>query len=158
MQNRQQNRCKRILQVSAEEKTAEKKKTKAIAFVCNKPQKTARLLPFPSKVKLELSQPPSASQRHANKVSAKPDFQQTSHFSNTFLQLPPSQDPVIDFSTPARDLKDSFQEVTVPQLMLKIVAQTLQQKYSPNQNLTSYPTFPNPPPNSYVIVILKVLP
>ena len=137
------------------DKNCGKKKTKAIAFVCNKPQKTARLLPFPDRGKLELSKPPSTSQRHAYKVSAKPDFQQTSHFPNTFLQLPPPQNPVIDFSTPARDLKDSFQEVTVPQLMLKIVAQTPQQKYSPNQNLTSYPTFPNPPPNSYVIVILK---
>ena len=39
--------------------------------------------------------------------------------------------------------------------MPKIVSQTPQPKYSRNQNLTSYPTFPNPPPNSYVIAILK---
>ena len=122
---------------------------------CNKPQKIARLLPFPERGKLELSQPPSTSQRHAIKVSAKPDFQQSSHFPNTFLQLPPSQNPVIDFSTPARDLKDSFQEVTVSKPMPKIVAQSPQQKYSPNQNLTNYPTFLNPPLNSCVITILK---
>ena len=102
-----------------------------------------------------MSQPPSTSQRHANTVSAKPDLQQHFLFPNTFLQLPPSQNPVIDFSTPARDFKDSFQGVTVQQLMPKIVAQTPQQKYSPNQNLKSYPTFPNTPPNLYVIAILK---
>ena len=95
-----------------------------------------------------MSQPPSTSQRHANTVSAKPDLQQSFLFSNTFLQLPLSQNPVIDFSTPARDLK-------YPQPMPKIVAQTPQQKYSPNQNLKSYPTFPNTPPNLYVIAILK---
>ena len=39
--------------------------------------------------------------------------------------------------------------------MPKIVAQTSQQRYLPSQNLTSYPTFPNPLPNSYVIAILK---
>ena len=38
--------------------------------------------------------------------------------------------------------------------MRKIVSQTPQPKHSPNQNLTSYPTFPNPPPNSYIIAIL----
>ena len=81
-------------------------------------------------------------------------LQQSFHFPNTFLQLPPSQNPVIDFSTPARDLKDSFQEVTVPQPMPKIVAQNPQQKYAPNQT-TSYPTFQNPLPNLYVIAILK---
>ena len=113
-----------------------------------------RLLPFPGRGELELSQPPSTSQRHANTVSAKPDLQQSFHFPNTFLQLPPSQNPVIDFSTPARDLKDSFQEVTVPQPMPKIVAQNPQQKYAPNQT-TSYPTFQNPLPNLYVIAILK---
>ena len=52
--------------------------------------------------KLQLSQPPSTSRRHVNKVSAKPDLQQSCHFPNTFLQLPPSQNPVIDFSTPER--------------------------------------------------------
>ena len=97
---------------------------------------------------MELSQPPSTSRRRANTVSLKPDLQQSFHFPNTFLQLPPSQNPVIDFSTTARDLKDSFQGVTVPQPMPKIVAQI-------PQNLTSYPTFPNPPPNSYVIAIHK---
>ena len=121
----------------------------------NKPQKIAKLLPFPDRGELELSQPPSTSQRHANTVSAKPDLQESFHFPNTFLELPPSQNPVIYFSTPARDLKDLFQCVTLPQPMPKIVKQTPQQKYSPNQNLRSYPTFPNPPPNSYVIVILK---
>ena len=97
---------------------------------------------------MEFSQPSSTSQRHANTVSAKPDLQQSFHFPNTFLQLPPSQNHVINFLTPARDLKDSFQGVTVPQPMPKIVAQI-------PQNLTSYPTFPNPPPNSYVIAIHK---
>ena len=121
----------------------------------NKPQKIARLLPFPDRGELELSQPPSTSQRHANTVSAKPDLQQSFNFPNTFLQPPPSQNPVIDFLTPARDLKDSFQGVTVPQPMIKIVAQTPQHKYSQNQNLTGYPIFPNSPPNSYVIAILK---
>ena len=141
------------------DKNCEKKKTKATqkrkGLSSNKPQKIARLSPFPDRGELELSQPPSTSQRHTNTVSAKPDLQQSFHFPNTFLQLPPSQNPVINFSTTARDLKDSFQEVTVPQPMPKIVAKTPQQKYSPNQNLTSCPTFPNPPPNSYVIAILK---
>ena len=59
------------------------------------------------------------------------------------------------FRHSARDLKDSFQAVTVPQLMPKIVVQTSQQSYLPNQNLTSYPTFPNPLPNLYVIATLK---
>ena len=77
----------------------------------NKPQKIARLLPFPDRGALELSQPPSTSQRYGNTVSATPDLQQSFHFPNTFLQLPPSQNPVTDFSTPARDLKDSLQEV-----------------------------------------------
>ena len=104
---------------------------------------------------MEFPQSPSTSQRHANTVSLKPDLQQSFHFPNTFLQLPPSQNPVINFLTPARDLKDSFQGVTVPQPMPKIVAQIPQLKYSSNQNLTSYPTFPNPPPNSYVIAIHK---
>ena len=128
----------------------------------NKPQKIAKQLLFPDRGELELSQLSSTSRRRANKpvaatkpVSAKPDLQQSYHFPNTFLRLPPSQNPVIDFSTPARDLKDSFQGVTVPQPMPKIVVQTSQQRYLPNQNLTSYPTFPNPPPNSYVIAILK---
>ena len=102
-----------------------------------------------------MSQPPSTSRRHANTVSAKPDLQQSFHFPNTFLQFSPSQNPVIDFSTPERDLKDSFQGVTVPQPVLKIVAQTSQQRYFSNQNLTSYLTFPNPPPNLNVIAILK---
>ena len=111
---------------------------------------------------LELLQPLSSSRSHANTpvaatkpVSAKPDLQQSFHFPNTFLQLPPSQNPVIDFSTPARDLKDSFQGVTVPQPVPKIVVQTSQQRYLPNQNLTSYPTFPNPLPNSCAIAIRK---
>ena len=47
------------------------------------------------------------------------------------------------------DLKDSFQGVTVHNRcqnpMPKIVEKTPQQKYSPNQNLTSHPIFPNPP-------------
>ena len=142
------------------------KKTKATQkrkrLSSNKPQRIAKLLPFPDRGNLELLQPPSSSRSHANTpvaatkpVSAKPDLQQSFHFPNTFLQLPPSQNPVIDFSTPARDLKDSFQGVTVPQPVPKIVVQTSQQRYLPNQNLTSYPTFPNPPPNSYVIAILK---
>ena len=128
----------------------------------NKPQKVAKLLPFPDRSELELSQPPRASKRHASTpvaatkpVSAKPDLQQYFNFPNTFLQLPPSQNPVTDFSTPARDLKDSFQDVTVPQPMPQIVVQTSQQRHLPNQNLTSYPAFPNPSPNSYVIAILS---
>ena len=141
------------------DKNCGKKKTKATQKrkgpSSNKPQKIVRLLPFPDRGELELSQPPSTSQRHANTVSARPDLQQSFHFPNTFLELPPSQNPVIYFSTPGRDLKDSFQCVTLPQPMPKIVAQTPQQKYSANQNLRSYPTFPSPPPNSYVIVILK---
>ena len=140
------------------DKNCEKKKTKATqkrkGLSSNKPQKIARLSPFPDRGELELSQPPSTSQRHTNTVSAKPDLQQSFHFPNTFLQLPPSQNPVINFSTTARDLKDSFQEVTVPQPMPKIVAQNPQQKYAPNQ-ATSYPTFQNPLPNLYVIAILK---
>ena len=134
-----------------------KKKTKASQKrkgpSSNQPQKIAKLLPFPDRGELELSQLPSTSRRHANTVSAKPDLQQSFHFPNTFLQLPSSQNPVIDFSTTARDLKDSFQDVTVPQPMPKIVAQTSQQRYLPN--LTSYPTFPKPSPQSYVIAMLK---
>ena len=64
----------------------------------NKPQKIAKLLPFPDRGELELLQPPSSSRSHANTpvtatkpVSAKPDFQQSFHFPNTFLHLPPSQ-------------------------------------------------------------------
>ena len=98
----------------------------------NKPQKTAKLLPFPDIGELELSQPPSTSWRYANTVSAKLDLQQYFHFPNTFLQLHPSQNPVIDFSTPARNLKDSFQGVTVPQPMPETVAQTSQHKFLPN--------------------------
>ena len=96
---------------------------------------------------MELSQPPSTSLSHANipvaatkPVSVKPDLQQSFLFSITFLQLPPSQNPVIDFSTSARDFKDSFQGATVTEPM-PIVVQTSQQRYLPNQNLTSYPTF-----------------
>ena len=65
------------------------KKTKATqkrkGLSRNKPQKIAKLLPFPDRGELELSQPPSTSQRHANTVSAKPDLQQSFHFPNTFL-------------------------------------------------------------------------
>ena len=96
-------------------KNCGKKKTKATQKrkepCSNKLQKIAKLLPFPDRGELELSRPPSTSQRHANTASAKPDLQQFFHFPNTFLQLPPSKNPVIDFSTPARDLKDSFQFV-----------------------------------------------
>ena len=106
--------------------------------------------------KLQLSQPPSTSRRHVNKVSAKPDLQQSCHFPNTFLQLPPSQNPVIDFSTTARDLKDSFEDVTVPQPMPKIVVHTSQQSYLPNQNLTSY--LPEPSPEFVCNCHTKVLP
>ena len=112
-------------------------------------------MPFPDKGELQLSQPASTSQRHANTVSAKPDLQQSFHFPNTFLELPPSQNPAIHFSAQARDLKDSFQEATVSQPMPKIVAQTPRQNYAPNQNLTSYPTFQNPLPNLYIITVLK---
>ena len=100
-----------------------------------------------------MSQPTSTSRRHANKCQQ--NLQQSFHSPNTFLQLPPSQNLVIDFSTTARDLKGSFQGFTVLQPMLKTVAQTSQQRYLPNQNLTIYPTFPNPPPNSYITAILK---
>ena len=128
-----------------------------------KPREIAKLLPFPDKGELELSQPPSASQRHVNTVSVKPDLRQFFHFQNTFLHFPPSQNPVIDFLTTVRDLKSSFQGVTVPQPTPKIVAQTLQQRYLPNQNLTN-PISPNPipihhipksnptPPNDMVVV------
>ena len=89
------------------DKNCGKKKTKATQKrkgpSSNKPQKIARLLPFPDRGELELSQPPSTSQRHANTVSAKPDLQQSFHFPNIFQQLSPSQNPVIDFLTPARD-------------------------------------------------------
>ena len=71
------------------DKNCGKKKTKATQKrkgpSSNKPQKIARLLPFPDRGELELSQPPSTSQRHANTVSAKPDLQQSFHFPNTFL-------------------------------------------------------------------------
>ena len=142
--------------MSAETKTAEKRKQKLLKrekdHLVISHRKLQGYYRFQTRGELELSQPPSTSQTHANPVSAKPDLEQSFHFPNTFLQLPPSQNPVIDFWAPARDLKDSF---TVPQPMPKIVAQTPQQKYSPNQNLTSYPTFPNRAPNSYVIAILK---
>ena len=148
------------------DKNCGKKETKATHIrkepSSNKPQKIAKLLPFPDRDKLELSQLPSTSQRSANTpvaatipVSAKPDLQQPFHFPNTFLQLLPSWNPVIDFLTPARDLKGSFQSVAIPQPMPQIVVQTSQQRYLPNQNLTSYPTFLNLSPNSYAIVILK---
>ena len=173
MQNRQQNRRKRILQMSAETKTAEKRKQRLLPLFVISHRKLQGYCLFQIEVNWSC---------HNHPVLHKdmPTKYQQNLISNKLLifeiQLPPSQNPVIDFSTPARDLKDSFQEVTVPQLMLKIVAQTPQQKYSPNQNpqlmlkivaqtpqqkyspnqnLTSYPTFPNPPPNSYVIVILK---
>ena len=51
----------------------------------NKPQKIAKLLLFPDRGELELSQPSSASRRHANTVSAKPDLQQSFHFTNRIL-------------------------------------------------------------------------
>lgn len=57
-------------------------------------------------------------------VLAKHDLQQSFHYPNAFLQLPSSQNLVIDFSTPARDVKDPFQGVTVSRPMPKIVAQT----------------------------------
>ena len=124
--------------MSAETKTAEKRKQKLLKrekdHLVISHRKLQGYYRFQTRGELELSQPPSTSQRHANPVSAKPDLKQSFHFPNTFLQLPPSQNPVIDFWAPARDLKDSF---TVPQPMRKIVAQTPQQKYSPNQNLTS---------------------
>ena len=63
-------------------------------------------------------------------------FYNFSTFSKYF-----STNPVINFSTPAKDLKYPFQGVTVPQPMPKIVAQT--------------PQFSNPPPNLCVIAILK---
>ena len=115
----------------------------------NKPREIAKLLPFPDRGELELSQPPSTSERHANTVSAKPDLRQFFHFPNTFLHFPLSQNPVIDFLTTARDLKKSFQGVTVPQPTAKIVAQTLQQRYLPNQNLTS-PISPTPIPINHI--------
>ena len=94
-------------------KNCGKKKTKATQKrkepCSNKPQKIAKLLPFPDRGELELSQPPSTSRRHANTASAKLDLQQFFNCPNTFLQLPPSKNPVIDSSTRARDLKDSFQ-------------------------------------------------
>ena len=66
-----------------------KKKTKATqkrkGQSSNKPQKVARLLAFPGRGELELSQPPSTSQRYTNTVSAKPDLQQSFYFPNTFL-------------------------------------------------------------------------
>ena len=52
----------------------------------NQPQKIAKLLPFPDRGELELSQPPSTSRRHANTVSAKPDLQHSFHLYN-FLHL-----------------------------------------------------------------------
>ena len=55
----------------------------------NKPQKIVKLLPFPDRGELELLPLPSTSQRHANKVPAKSDLQQSFHFPNTSLQLPP---------------------------------------------------------------------
>ena len=122
----------------------------------NKPRKIAKLLPFPDSGELELSQPPSTSRRRANTESSKPDLQQSFHFPNTFLQLSPSQNPVIDFSTTARDLKDSFEDVTVPQPMPKIVVHTSQQRYLPNQNLTSY--LPEPSPEFVCNCHTKVLP
>ena len=143
-----------------------KKKTKAAQKrkgpSSNKLQKISKLLLFPDRGELELSQPPSASRSHAitpvaaaKPISAKPYLQQSFHFPNTFIQFPPSQSPLINFSTPARSLKYLFQGVTVPQPVPKIVLQTSQQRYLPNRNLTSYATFLNPPPNLYVTGILK---
>ena len=146
------------------EKNCGKRKTKATQkrkgpSSNNKPQKIAKLLLFPDKGELELLQPPRTSQRQVNTpvaatkpVSAKPDLQQHFNFPNTFLQLPPSENPAIDFSTPARD---SLQSVTVPQPLPQIVGQTSQQMCLPNQNLTSYPAFLDPSPNLYAIAILK---
>ena len=112
----------------------------------NQPQKIAKLLPFPDRGDLELSQPPSTSLRHANTVSAKPDLQQSQIRFYNFLHLR------ISLSIFPQQ-QDSFQGVTVPQPMPKIVPQTSQQRYLANQNLTSYATFRNPPLNSYVIAI-----
>ena len=74
------------------DKNCGKKKTKATQKrkgpSSNKPQKIAKLLLFPDRGELKLSQPPSTSKRHANIVSAKPDLQQSFYFPNTFLQLP----------------------------------------------------------------------
>ena len=39
--------------------------------------------------------------------------------------------------------------------MSETVAENSQQRYLPSQNPTTYPAFPNPTPNSYVIAILK---
>ena len=119
---------------ASRDKNCGKKETKATQKrkgpSSNKPQKIAKLLPFPDRGELELSQPLSASRSHANTpvaatkpISRKPDLQQFFHFPNTFLQFYPSQSPVIDFSTPARDLKDLFQGGTVPQSVPKIVVQ-----------------------------------
>ena len=75
------------------DKNCGKKKTKAAqkrkGSSSNKPQKIAKPLLFWDRGELELSEPPSTSQRLANIVSAKPDLQQSFHFPNTFLQLPP---------------------------------------------------------------------
>ena len=49
----------------------------------NQPQKIAKLLPFPDRGELELSQPPSTSRGHANTASVKPDLQQSFHFPKT---------------------------------------------------------------------------
>ena len=49
----------------------------------NQPQEIAKLLPFPDRGELELSQPPSTSRRHANTASVKPDLQQSFHFPKT---------------------------------------------------------------------------
>ena len=99
--------------MSAETKTVEKIKQRLLKREKgpsnNKPQKTPKLLPFLNRGELELPQPPSTWQRHANTVSAKPDLQKSFNFPNIFLQLPPSQSPVIVFSTTERDLKDSSQ-------------------------------------------------
>ena len=71
------------------DKNCGKRKTKATqkgkGSSSNKPQKIAKLLPFPDRGELELSQPSSASRRHANTVSAKPDLQQSFHFINRIL-------------------------------------------------------------------------
>ena len=71
------------------DKNCGKKKTKATQkgkwSSRNKPQKIAKLLLFPDRGELELSQPSSASRRHANTVSAKPDLQQSFHFTNRIL-------------------------------------------------------------------------
>ena len=73
--------------MSAETKTVEKRKRLLKREMdgpsSNQPQKIAKLLAFPDRGELELSQPPSTSRRHANTVSVKPDLQQSFHFPKT---------------------------------------------------------------------------